>query len=244
MIIKGGKGTLLNDGEILTMIFSPDLTIYKYPLAFGSKYSDDYAYDFVAKKGNARNKHIAKVNYTVDGWGKVITPAGQYNCIRLKIVENKTDTIFVRFSTIFPWTVYKTGKDSSITYNWFAKETKMAVVELSFDSMKKPAKLIWSLIPPGPAGIQKNVLSTPGLSIHPIFNRPGSLVIYNSRLESINGELSLYNILGDLISRQRLIIEPGKEEYSALPHIAPGIYIYKFSSAQLVRPVVSRLIAE
>jgi len=161
-ITDGAAGDLLGTGEILKALFKPSLTLNKYPTAYGNNYQDTYGFD-VSADGSSfsilldsiRLKHSATVYDTVDGWGTIITPTGSYNSLRVKRVEHSIDSIWSLPVFGFPpaWAFFDAFTDTTTTFTWLAKEGKLAIAELSFDSLDNPNVLTWSLMPAIPIAL-------------------------------------------------------------------------------------------
>ncbi|MBL4735621.1 MAG: PKD domain-containing protein, partial [Flavobacteriales bacterium] len=100
-----------------------------------------------------RLKHNGIVYDTVDGWGTTIIPTGSYNSLRIKRVEDAIDSIWTKAPDLgfpFPppdWVFFDAITDTNTTYTWLAKEGKLAIAELNFDSLDNPNVLTWTLIP-------------------------------------------------------------------------------------------------
>lgn len=97
--------------------------------------SDDVEYNFPVKYGNSADScmyagsstsipFIGKIKVsgkrinTVDGWGKITTPYGSFNCIRVKSVITDTAVIFTNL------------RSSRIEYKWLAKGQNVPVMEV------------------------------------------------------------------------------------------------------------------
>lgn len=156
--LTGLAGDLLNDGNIIIIPFNPSMLLHNFPRTYGSNFSDNYTMD-VTINGTSpgvdkiRFKRTSTARDTTDGWGIVTTPVGKYNCLRVKRVDFPIDSIWVK--PFFPptWSLYSTKKDTIYGYSWLAKQTKLAVAELGYDSLDKPKKFTWSLIAPFKATI-------------------------------------------------------------------------------------------
>lgn len=161
-ITDGAAGDLLGTGEILKAQFKPSLTLNKYPTAYGNNYQDTYGFD-VSADGSSFNilldsirlKHSATVYDTVDGWGTIITPTGSYNSLRVKRIEYSIDSIWTLPVFGFPpaWAFLDAFIDTATTYSWLAKEGKLAIAELNFDTLDNPNVLTWSLMPASPIAL-------------------------------------------------------------------------------------------
>ena len=152
-ILDGLEGDLLNNSVIIKVVFNPDLTLNQFPTSYGNNFIDTYAFD-ITTDGTVfdptielvRIKHTGTVYDTTDAWGTVITDIGSYNTIRVKRVEYGIDSIWTK-PFFFPWVFLSATIDTTTTYTWLAKEGKLAVVELNFDSLDNPNNLTWTTVP-------------------------------------------------------------------------------------------------
>jgi len=159
MITDGAAGDLLGTGEIIKAFFYPSLKTNEYPTAYGNIYQDTYGFDVKADGSNLsvlldsiRLKHTGTIYDTIDGWGTTITPVGSYQSLRGKRVEYSIDSIWTKGVTVFPfppptWTFFDAIIDTTTTFSWLAKEGKLSIAELNFDSLDNPNTLTWTLMP-------------------------------------------------------------------------------------------------
>lgn len=185
-VIKGAAGDLLMTGCNITTPFIPDMLLHNFPRNYGSNFTDDYAMD-VTINGSCVNqsaidkvrfKRVSTVSDTTDGWGTITTPVGTYQCLRIKRVEFSTDSTWVK--PFFPsaWTFVTAKKDTIFSYSWIAKEGKLAIAELEFDTLDNPKKFTWSGILSGSVNIAQS--EDPEEKF--IFPNPASEKIYFSGL--------------------------------------------------------------
>ena len=156
MIVKGAAGDLLDNGNIILLPFDPDLTLYQFPVDDGNTLSDTYTLDITTDGSvinplldSVRFKRVGTVVDTVDGWGTTITPTGSYNSLRIKRVDYRLDSIWTKLPFL-PWSFLSATRDTVLSYSWLAKETRLALAELSFDSLGNPNRLTYSLVPAVP----------------------------------------------------------------------------------------------
>ncbi|MBN4051640.1 PKD domain-containing protein, partial [bacterium AH-315-M05] len=162
MFFKGIAGDLLDNGIIIVAPLNPDLTLSQFPVDYGNTLSDDYGFDVTTDGSvidtlldSVRLKRVGTVVDTVDGWGTTITPVGCYNSLRIKRLDYRLDSIWTKLPPLFPtpwppspWIFISATRDTVLSYSWLAKETRLALAELSFDSLGNPNRLTYSLMPP------------------------------------------------------------------------------------------------
>ncbi len=156
MIATGAAGDLLGNGGNIVAIFSNPLTVHSFPRNYGSTGNDTYYFEVITQNHgiplvhSVRLRHYGHVYDTTDGYGQITTPVGTYDCLRVKSTDYTVDSVWTKLFSFSPWALNSafTGPDTSLTYSWLAKETKLAVAELSFDSLGAPKNFTWSSIPP------------------------------------------------------------------------------------------------
>lgn len=152
-VAMGGAGDPLNMGMEIVAPFSDPLTAHQFPRTFGSSFTDTYGFQ-VEADGSAfgvhsvRLRHRGFVHDTTDGHGQLITPAGTYDALRVRSTDQTTDSIWIRILSFTPWTFFQAMADTSVTYTWLAKEGKLPVAEMTFDSLGAPARFTHSSVAP------------------------------------------------------------------------------------------------
>lgn len=179
MIATGTAGDLLQNGTNVTVPFSNTLKVHNLPRTYNDNFNDSYYFEAIANNipivilgipttvHSARLRHHGHVYDTTDGYGQITTPIGTYECLRVKKVDYTVDSVWTKLFSFSPWTYQSTlgGRDTITGYSWLAKETKLAVAELSFDSLGAPKVFTWSSIPPLATGITE--AEDNGLRIYP-----------------------------------------------------------------------------
>ncbi len=141
---KGYAGKIGTD-HVVTVL-NPDLTTYTFPITYNTHHSDTYGFDQAVSGASVgqptvyqvRDIHKSVYKDTVDGWGIVKTPIGTYNCLRIHSVDCQRDSLFYKLLSIFPWTYLSTTVKQPVSYSWISKETKLPVVDITFDSLQQP----------------------------------------------------------------------------------------------------------
>lgn len=153
LLAKGAAGDFLNDGQQLVVPFSPDLTSHVFPRNYGDRFSDTYRFEVIAS-GTAfgvhsvRLRHRGDVRDTTDAYGQITTPIGTYEALRVKTIDYTVDSVWIRLFAFAPWTFAQASRDTTSGYTWLAKGTKLAVAEMTFDSLGAPARFTYSSLPP------------------------------------------------------------------------------------------------
>ncbi|RMG89642.1 MAG: hypothetical protein D6706_21010, partial [Chloroflexi bacterium] len=145
----------INLGSTISVPFDPVRFLNALPVTFGSVYTGNYGFEVEVNGASfgvqsIRLVHNATFRDTVKGYGKIILPTGTYDCLLITSVENATDEVWVK--PFFPptWTHFQTTTSTTKSHTWLAKETKLPVAELAFDSLGNPSRFTWTLIPPRP----------------------------------------------------------------------------------------------
>ena len=164
---QGFSGDLLGTG-IINAVFNPALTLHQFPRTFGSTFTDTYGIN-VTIPGATINPLISQINYrrssvvkdTTDAWGQLTTPFGTYDVLRVHSMEIFTDSILAL--PIFPpvWQLVSVTIDTTHSYSWLGKGGKLAIAEMSFDSLGAPKIFKWTELPGLGASLEEesNILS-------------------------------------------------------------------------------------
>jgi len=122
------------NGTIMSASYTDNQTILKFPMYFGTSFTDAGAVDIIAQSGSNWFKVEMRTNYTsqVDASGKITTPAfSGLDCIRDKRTEITTQTMYFGFSQTGPWTQYgNPTNDTTYSYNFYSKGKGYTVAEI------------------------------------------------------------------------------------------------------------------
>ncbi len=158
---QGFSGDLLGTG-VISAVFQPDLTLHQFSRSFGSSFTDTYGID-VTVPGASINPLINQIHFkrhslvmdTTDSWGQITTPHGTYDVLRIHSIEVFTDSIWAL--PIFPptWSLVSTNTDTTHSYSWVGKGAKLAIAEMSFDTLGLPKIFKWTELPGIGVGIDE-----------------------------------------------------------------------------------------
>lgn len=156
MITTGAAGDLLQNGGNIVSVFNPTLTVHEFPRTYDSNGDSEYYFEVITTDHgiplvhSVRLRHYGHVFDTTDGYGQITTPVGTYDCLRVKSTDITVDSVWIKLFAFSQWALQEdfTGPGESTTYSWLTKEAKLAVAELSFDSIGNPKNFTWSSIPP------------------------------------------------------------------------------------------------
>lgn len=91
---------------------------------------------------------------TIDAWGAVTTPIGTYEALRRKRIENSNTKIEAQVALVFPptpfWYEVANVPSTTTEHSWLAKNTKMPLVTLGYDSLRNVISASYSATPPLP----------------------------------------------------------------------------------------------
>lgn len=119
---------LLGTGAPILVRFDPPQQLFSFPTTFGTTYSGNYAFS-VQAEGSIVNLPVDSVRFsrtttesgTIDSYGTLRTPAGDYETLRLKVTSENTDTIFAQVAGF--WTPVQTFESTEVEYRWLGKES-------------------------------------------------------------------------------------------------------------------------
>ncbi len=117
-----GYGGETSGSKIPVVFTNPDI-IYRFPMSFGNIDSNTSNWDINVPGTGYIEEMLHRVN-TVDGWGVIKTPYGQFNCIRIKSVVHQEDSVYLASSGIglrIP--------QNYTEYTWFAKNMNFPIMK-------------------------------------------------------------------------------------------------------------------
>ena len=116
-----GRGVSYNSLP-LGLTLTPKDTIYKFPLTVGRRDSCSFAGSLSLATLGGFIQSGYRIT-TVDGWGTIKTPFGQFDCIRVKSVIKEVDSLSVSgFNIPIP--------NNRTEYRWLAKGEKFPILEV------------------------------------------------------------------------------------------------------------------
>ncbi len=254
MIIKGAAGDLLNSGIIIVSPLNPDLTLYLFSVNYGNTLSDDYGFDvttdgsvFNPLLDSVRLKRLGTVVDTVDGWGTTITPTGSYNSLRIKRIDYRLDSIWTKLPDPpfpfppSPWSFLSATMDTVLSYSWLAKETRLALAELSFDSLGNPNRLTYSLVSAIPVGISE-IAGDQQINLFP---NPASDQVQFTLSRGFNNktyQLQLYNSIGREVLNMQFLSYGKESKDINTSRLPAGIYFYVLSNKNTQEQVLGKFV--
>jgi PKD repeat protein len=151
---EGLEGVL--QGCATFVSFSPVPVVYQFPTAYNGTFANNSGFTKQITGScvgqplvNAiRITSSTVVTDTIDGWGKVTTPIGNYKCLRQKRTEFITTLLEYKLTAISAWATLSNTIDTNIRYYYLTKEAKGSVITFDYDSVDNPIKATWSTIPP------------------------------------------------------------------------------------------------
>lgn len=204
---QGFSGDLLGTG-VINAIFAPALTLHQFPRTFGSTFTDTYGIN-VTIPGASINPLISQINYrrssvvkdSTDSWGQLTTPHGTFDVLRVHSMEIYTDSILAL--PLFPpvWQLISVTTDTTHSYSWLGKGGKLAIAEMTFDSLGAPKIFKWTELPGLGVGLEESEIDE---AIN-IFPNPANDMINLKLTNNINnssGMFYLYNNMGALVHQE------------------------------------------
>jgi len=228
---QGISGDLLGTG-VINAVFNPDLTLHQFPRTFGSSFSDTYGIN-VTVPGQAINPLISQIQFkrtslvhdTTDAWGQLTTPHGTYDVLRIHTMEVLSDSIWAQ--PLFPpaWNLVSTSTDTTHSYSWVGKGGKLAIAEMSFDTLGLPKIFKWTEFPGIGVGLTEN--QTSEIKITP--NPTSSSGIISIQSCEIGEKFTLVNTLGKVVMEGYILTKPLELN---LTNLDQGLYILTLGDEQ------------
>ena len=232
MMTLDGTGGDPGIGIVITAVFTPPLTYNQFPRQYGNSFSDTYGFETIAD-GSAfgvyqvRVRHHGTVIDSTDGYGSITTPIGTYDCLRVKNTSYSVDSIWTKIIAILPWTFILTTSDTSTSYSWLAKETKLSVAELTLDSVGGPASFTYSDIQPFSTGIGSVASTDAGLSLYPQPALDKVCVRASDSREDAITSVTITDMDGRLVKRFPKLPADGWLDLSGIP---AGVFLLRTES--------------
>ena len=223
---QGFSGDLLGTG-VINAVFNPDLTLHQFPRTFGSSFNDTYVID-VTVPGAAINPLLSQIHFkrtstvhdTTDAWGQITTPHGTYDVLRIHSTETYVDSVWAL--PIFPptWSLVSTNADVSNSYSWVGKGGKLAIAEMSFDTLGAPKIFKWTELPGIGVGIEESGFANLEVYPNPCKDKLVCIGLNDQ-------EIQLYDLLGNEIKIEKNFTAEGIE--LNLHNLVNGIYVLETS---------------
>lgn len=243
----GFAGDLLGNGTPIVAAFTSGLLVHNFPRTYGSNFSDNYIID-VTLDGSAISTFVNQVRFkrtalildSTDAWGQLTTPLATYNSLRAKRVEHSVDSIWIQ--AVFPptWTLFQTSFDTTVSYQWYADQGKLAIAELTYDSLGVPKKYTW--FHESSVGNVTELNQNSSLKLYP---NPSEDMINFELLLSQNeyGVIRITELSGKVMEERSITPTSliGKINTSSF---ANGIYFFEFSSASSNKKVTQKFIVK
>jgi hypothetical protein len=227
ILVKGIAGAFPGTTTTIVAHLNPDQTLHNLPRTYGSNFSDEYKSDVTISGSSIsplinqiRVKRTGLIKDTTDAWGTLTTPNATYDVLRVKKVDFTTDSVWVQ--AVFPptWQLFQTSQDTVTTYQWLAKDGKLPIAELTFDSLGAPKIFRWSL--KAPLSVNE-LLEKQQISIYP---NPANnnLTINGKCLNNGNTLIQLFDLQGRMVySEQKFALENNIQIITST--INEGIYV-------------------
>ncbi len=243
----GFAGDLLGNGTPIVAPFTSGLLVHNFPRTYGSNFADNYVID-VTLDGSSisplvnqvRFKRTAQILDSTDAWGQITTPVATYNSLRGKRTEFSADSIWIQ--AVFPptWTLFQTSFDTTVSYQWYADQGKLAIAELTFDTLGVPKKYTWY----HEASVG-NVLELNQNSSLNLYPNPSEGVINFELLlaQNENGVIRITDLSGKLME-QRNVAPTSLIGKINTCSFANGIYFFEYSSSNSNKKVTKKFIVK
>lgn len=151
------------EGEIAGLYtdvpFSPKPKVYQFPTNYGNNFTGNSGFTKTVSGSSVGQPLVYQIRVTntttywdtIDGWGKVKTPYGEYDCLRQKRKEYAATAIDIKLTAISPWSNFDNIYDTTIRYYYLTKEAKGTIVTFGYDSLDNITSVQWALVaPPAP----------------------------------------------------------------------------------------------
>lgn len=153
---EGLEGEL--QGLYTDVQFSPQPKFYQFPTDYGNNFTGTWGFTKTVSGASVGQPFVHQIRVTntstywdtIDGWGKVKTPYGEYDCLRQKRKEYSYTAIDIKLTAISPWSNFDNINDTTLTYGYLTKEAKGSIVSFTLDSLDNLKAVQWGIVPPPP----------------------------------------------------------------------------------------------
>ncbi|MFN3918272.1 MAG: T9SS type A sorting domain-containing protein [Flavobacteriales bacterium] len=210
-----GYGATLQ-GFPLSVRNIPIDTVYKFPLNYGDVY-DSYSESELNIPSLGFYGRKKSVDAEVDGWGEVETPYGVFDCLRIKLIINQVDSIYIdqfSFGISIP-------RPTETQYHWLTNGQKIPVLQIN-EIMGQITAIRYKDFP-------RNVsLDNPSKLVFNLSPNPSSDFVLVTLPDLQTGNVELMSLNGQVISRFDLV--NSNSFRIDLNGINSGFYFVKVSS--------------
>jgi len=230
----GFAGDLLGTGSPIVAPLTGGLLVHNFPKTYGSNFSDTYTTDIILD-GSAISPLVSQIRFkrvglildSTDAYGQITTPLATYDALRTKRTEYSSDSIWIK--AVFPptWTLFRVNQDTTLNYQWYADQGKLAIAELSFDTLGVPNRFTWFH-----SAAFNNLTELTSNSSLKLYPNPSDDVINFEILlsQNENGIMRITDLSGKIMEERT--VNPtslaGKINVSAY---SKGIYFFEFTSS-------------
>ena len=212
---------------------NPHDVIYNFPMHYNNHDSCDSKTTASVPGLFSYSQYRHRVNY-VDGWGKLRTPKGIFNCLRLKSIVNDMDSFKVDTSlTHLPFALSFGIPAHSVEYKWLVNgqgDPMLQINQTNAFTGTTTSLVRWqndSTYIPVQTGISNISNDNQSATVYP---NPSNLFCSVFRAEEwTKASIKVYDILGKMIYNQ--IIQNTPVAYLPTYNWANGIYCIHIESA-------------
>lgn len=207
--------------------YSRNDKIFSLPLRYNDSDSNNFSVT-IDITGIGKYKSVGYRKYEVDGWGKITTPYGTFDCLRVKSFVNGVDSINVSISGFN----FNIGlPNSRFEYAWYAKGQKepvMFVEARGIGGFYTPTRAYYR-------GFNKNISTSTSANTKldgwKIFPNPAKDFIEMQLPESFSGAgLQIFDVKGSLVFSNQV----SSTTRIQVSDWAPGVYSATVNNGQQV----------
>ncbi|MCB9266147.1 MAG: PKD domain-containing protein [Lewinellaceae bacterium] len=135
LVVVGGSLPLPSGGQA-TARFDPPQRLIPAPATYGAAFDNEFGFDITIDGSlfgvdSARVRRIGMQSAEIDGWGTITVPSGAYQVLRQRTETITVDSISAYWFGV--WFNLDPMIDSTVTYEWWAKDGRAQVLSLDYD---------------------------------------------------------------------------------------------------------------
>jgi hypothetical protein len=229
-----GAATTLYQGATLALNFNPYLNQYPLPLRLGAAWNNTVNVDQVYTVSGSEYRLVltSTLNHTVDAWGTVLAPLGNYPALRVRTNVTFNMTLYIRL--LFVWIPIAQQSGASVNYDWRAENVGTV---LNVTTTHPDPGMVWATklsrlmdstvmtvasLPQTRAG-----LAPPDLMVNYPNPFNARTIISFSLAKPEEVRLSIYDLMGrEVAILAEGLQEAGEHEVAWEPfHLSSGLYV-------------------
>lgn len=219
MELHGGI-VLIDVDSFFTLRYTNPLTLINFPSAYNSNYTDvsvsvvQYPYDDpMVPADSIRSVSTSRIATSIDAYGMMRTPTGNFPVLRFKETEIITDTLYARLFGLW-LEIQGSEPDTFVNYSWWtnANDLSFPLVQVDYDAeLDIIFGVTWLRTAPS------SVVDKDALIDFNLYPNPATQYIQIDFPETVNGSVLIYDYAMRLVNEYKVDNERTRIEVGNFP---------------------------